>query len=212
VPSIEETRRIANDAGVPVILDAASQNYPLEYFRYIAQSADLVCFAGKYFGAPSQTGFACGREDLVKAVSRQGFVAAQTGDRPHGIGRPMKVDRQAVIGLVVALQEWFDMDHQQRFEGYVAMATVIQDKIRGVPSVSAEVRHVDSRTGPMLDVSFAPGVVGKTARQAICELGDGTPQVLVRSDAEDKLTLNFHTMHEGQELVVGDRLRTVLSG
>ena len=64
----------------------------------------------------------------------------------------------------------------------------------------------------MLDVSFDPGVVGKTPRQAICELGDGTPQVLVRSDAEDKLTLSFHTMHEGQELVVGDRLHTVLSG
>ncbi len=211
VPSIEETRRMANEAGVPVILDAASQNYPLEYFRSTAQSADLACFAGKYFGAPSQTGFACGRKDLVEAVSRQGFVAAQTGDRPRGIGRPMKVDRQAVIGLVTAMREWFEMDHNLRFEGYVAMAGVIQERLQGLPSVSAAVRHADSRTGPSLEVNFDPGVVGKTGEQAMSELGEGSPSVFVGGDKDRKLTLSFHTMHPGQERVVADRLRAVLA-
>ena len=41
--------RIAHGHGVPVIVDAAGQTYPLdELRRYTRAGADLVCYAGKY--------------------------------------------------------------------------------------------------------------------------------------------------------------------
>ena len=60
VVQLAEAVEIAHAHNLPLIADAASQIYPLDYFRQNAQSADLVCFGGKYFNAPHSTGFICG--------------------------------------------------------------------------------------------------------------------------------------------------------
>ena len=39
--SLDETTALARKAGVPVIVDAAAQIYPIDYFRRTAQAADL---------------------------------------------------------------------------------------------------------------------------------------------------------------------------
>ncbi len=54
---LEQVVEIAHAHDVLVIADAAAQIYPLDYFRRNAQSADLVCFGGKYFNAPHSAGF-----------------------------------------------------------------------------------------------------------------------------------------------------------
>ena len=82
--SLEDTVRIARAKKDPVIVDAASRIWPLDYFRAMANSGDLVCFGGKYVGGPQSAGFVCGNKDLVSAVRDHGFVSA----RP--LGRAMK--------------------------------------------------------------------------------------------------------------------------
>ena len=75
---------------VPVILDACSQIYPLDYFKDNAQSADLVTFGAKYMGAPHSTGFICGKRELIEAVAAQSFVAFHY-DGSRAVGRAMKL-------------------------------------------------------------------------------------------------------------------------
>ena len=87
--SLEDTVEIAHSHGIPVIADAAAQIYPLDYLRRNAQSADLVCFGGKYMGAPHSAGFLCGRKDMVQAAAAHGFI----GPRPLGRGMKMGTDR-----------------------------------------------------------------------------------------------------------------------
>ena len=118
--SITGAMDIGRRHNVPVIVDAAYQAYPIDRMRWISGAADIVCFGGKYFGAPSSTGFLCGRADLVHAASRQGFVASQSGDRPRSFGRSMKVDRQEIVGMVVALEEWLTIDHEDRILGLLS--------------------------------------------------------------------------------------------
>ena len=74
---LDEAVRVAHEQNVPVIADAASQIYPLEYFQGSAQGADLVCFGAKYFGAPHSSGIVTGKKGLVHSVVRQGFVASK---------------------------------------------------------------------------------------------------------------------------------------
>src|SRR5207248_2065509 len=63
VVPIEAVLRLAHARGVPVLVDAASQIYPLERLRhYPAIGADLVCFGAKYFGAANSSGILCGRK------------------------------------------------------------------------------------------------------------------------------------------------------
>ena len=90
--SLGDTVEMAHARGVPVIADCAAQIYPLDYLRRNAQSADLVCFGGKYMGAPQSTGFLCGKKELVQAAAAHGFI----GPRP--LGRAMKIDRRRSSG------------------------------------------------------------------------------------------------------------------
>ncbi|MEE2659275.1 MAG: hypothetical protein VX733_12275, partial [Candidatus Latescibacterota bacterium] len=104
--SLEEVVEIAHARGVPVIADTAFRVYPVERMRsYSSSGADLWGFGAKYFGAPNSSGILCGRADLVAAASAHSFAAFER--RPTaGIGRPLKIDRQEVVGVITALREW----------------------------------------------------------------------------------------------------------
>ena len=206
VVSLEDTVDIAHARGVPVIADGAAQIYPLDYFRRNAQSADLVCFGGKYMGAPQSTGFVCGSKDMIEAVTAHGFIGA----RP--LGRGMKVDRQEIIGLVTAVEAWIDTDHEARLVGYGVRFSAIERAMEGVSGVKeTKVVPTTSFYGLLLNVVLDTGMLGKTADVVMDELLDGTPRIRVAAEGDDTLTVNVHTLNEGEEQVIADRLREILN-
>lgn len=88
---------LAQQAGVPVVVDAAAED---DLKKYIALGADLVTYSGgKAFGGPT-SGFIVGRRDLVELCERQ-F---------QGIARPMKVSKEQLAGLSAALNEYTAAD------------------------------------------------------------------------------------------------------
>ena len=206
---LEQVCDIAHAPHVPVIVDAAYQAYPLDRMRWISGAADLVCFGGKYFGAPSSTGFLCGRADLVHDASRQGFVASQSGDRPRSFGRSMKVDRQEIVGMVVALEEWLTMDHEDRILGLPSMAQVIQRAVDDVAGVSTDVERLESHAAAALTVEFDPGVISVSGQAVAGELESGTPSILV-GHQDTSLRIALHTLQDGQPEVIAERLRAAL--
>jgi L-seryl-tRNA(Ser) seleniumtransferase len=203
--SLEDTVDLAHSHDVPVIADAAAQIYPLDYFRRNAQSADLVCFGGKYMGAPHSTGFACGKEGLMDAVTAHGFI----GPRP--LGRGMKVDRQEIIGLVAAVEDWFTMDHEERLVEYGAKFTPIEDALRGVSSVKeTKVFHSNTYWGVGLHVVLDTEFLGKGAQHVVSELDEGNPRIRAAAAEDDTILINVHNLGEGDEHIVAGRLKILL--
>ena len=209
IVSITAAMEIGRRHDVPVIVDAAYQTYPLDRMRWISGEADLVCFGGKYFGAPSSTGFLCGRADLVHAASRQGFVASQSGDRPRSFGRSMKVDRQEIVGMVVALEEWLTIDHEDRILGLLDMARVIQQAVEDVPGVSTDVQRVESHAAAALTVELNLSLIAVSGHAVAEKLASGSPSILVGHD-DSSIRIALHTLHEGQSEVIAERLRAAL--
>ena len=211
VVTLEEAMEVAHDRGVPVIADAASQIYPLDFFRESAQIPDLACFGAKYFGAPHSTGIVAGKKDLVDAVAAQGFIAYHY-DGFNAFGRAMKLDRQEIVGVVSALDAWFSMNHEDRFMEYDRRMSTIQEGLRGLESVQTKV--VDNRRfwATTLHVDFDPGTVGKTAQQVADELDAGDQRIWVYVAGDRTITMNVHTLNEGEDAIIADRLRELLSG
>ena len=207
--SITGAMDIGRRHNVPVIVDAAYQAYPIDRMRWISGAADLVCFGGKYFGAPSSTGFLCGRADLVHAASRQGFVASQSGDRPRSFGRSMKVDRQEIVGMVVALEEWLTIDHEDRILGLLSMARVIQRAVDDIAGVSTDVERLESHASAALTVEFDPHVIPASGHAVADKLESGRPSILVGHD-DASIRIALHTLHDGQPEVIAERLRAAL--
>lgn len=201
---LEEVVKIAHAHDVPVIADAAAQIYPFDYFLRNARSSDLVCFGGKYFNAPHSTGFVCGRKDLIEAVTAHGFI----GPRP--IGRGMKVDRQEIVGLVVALDSWFSTDHEKRGQEQNKKYDTIAQCLADIENVSTKVIDTNSHSLASLHVTFDSKALGKNARQVVNELVAGTPSIRVAARGDDGVTINAYTINDGDEHIIAKALRDLL--
>jgi len=208
VVPLEEVIRIGRRHNIPIIVDAAAQVYPVENMRkYTAMGADLVCYGAKYFDAPNSTGILCGRRHLVQAAALHGFIGFESSPY-RTFGRPMKLDRQEIIALVVALREWMTMDHQARFESYERRVRELQKKLEGVPNIEATPQGSPVTS---LHIALDEKALGKTAVEITDALREGDPSIWLRSQA-DTITVSMANIMDGDELVIADRLKRLLLG
>ena len=108
--SLEEVVAIARERDVPVLVDGAAMLPPAENLRrYIAEGADMVTFSGgKGVRGPQSTGILAGRADLIEA--------ARLNMSPYaGVGRTSKVAKEEIAGLLVALERFVSMDHEEEW-------------------------------------------------------------------------------------------------
>ena len=112
---------LARAAGVPVVVDAAYQSFPLSDLARWSRAGDVACFSAKYFFGPNAGGFVAGSSSLVADVAALDFVGYESGPW-RTFGRAFKLDRSAVVATVVALEEWLAVDHEARWRGYEALA------------------------------------------------------------------------------------------
>lgn len=202
--------KMAHTHGVPVIVDAATHIYPVNYFRGLAQSADLVCFSGKYFNAPPAVGIALGKKELMEAVADHGYIGFYNPDG-RSFGRGFKIGRHDVIGLVAALEWWLNADHDERHANDEARLAGMQQALENTVGIGKmEIVHVGAHTGSTLHVGIDSEVAGKDARQVVAELDTGEPRIRV-GGSDDSIIIHAHTLNEGEEEIVIDRLKTVLT-
>jgi D-glucosaminate-6-phosphate ammonia-lyase len=185
--------------------------YPLDYMRsYPRSGADLVCYGSKYFGGPNSAGVLCGREDLIAAASTQGFIGFEsTGSR--SFGRPLKLDRQEIVAVVVALQEWFSADHDARLRGYDRMVRSIAGRLQGLTGVATIPMPSGAGPATRLEVTVQPRPNGTSAAAIVQALRDGNPSIRVGLRGET-IAVFVHTVTPGDELIIADRLREALGG
>lgn len=208
--SLPEVIRIAKRKGVAMLVDAAAEVYPLERMTWLPRSgADLVCFGAKYLGSPHSTGILTGQKEAVEATVLHNFIANETLDN-RSLGRGYKVDRQEVVATVVALREWLTMNHEERFMVQERRIQTIVEGLAGVPHVETERRW--ERQGPWirLRITFDEAALGKTAASVEQALRDGDPSIRVRVDGS-QLHLAVHNLREGEDSIIAERLREVLS-
>ncbi len=130
---LAEVVAIGRARGIPVFVDAAYMNYPVDIMgSFNAQGADLACFSAKYFGGPNAAGFLSGRPDLIAAVAAIDFTRHESGPYRR-FGRAFKMDRQTVVATVVALEEWLTMDHQQRWQTYSRQVETLREGLQHLP-------------------------------------------------------------------------------
>ncbi len=209
--SLPDAIKIAHAAGIPILVDAAAEIYPLERMRRVATSgADLVCFGGKYLGSGNSTGILCGDGEYVSKARLNGFTGFETGN--NSIGRGYKVDRQEVVGTTMALRHWLDTDHEQRLQVQSDRIAQIAAGLAGVSGVSAENMWQEDGEGPWmrLDVSWDEQEKGRTAEEVSEALQSGSPAIFCRSDT-GSLHIAVHTLGEGETEIVMRRLQEELS-
>ena len=201
---------VAAPRELPVTVDAAYQVYPLETMRSLASSGGLAGFGAKYIGAPNSTGILCGPRELLEAAFLHSFIGFETSDY-ETLGRPLKLDRQEIVAVIVALREWLSMDHEARIAEHWVRADRIIDGLDGVSHIEAA-RHVEENSlsnGVM--VTLDEQALGKTAGEVVAALKGEDPGIWTRRYGARIRVAVAHLIEDEVDTVIG-RLRNHLGG
>lgn len=213
---LEDVIKIGKKYDVPIIVDAAAELPPVENLRrFIAMGADLVLFSGgKEIRGPNDTGILCGRRDLVEAAS---MIAFPSSFGWFSIGRVMKVSKEQIVGLIVALKRFVNEDYNARMERWTRMAKYMVKELDEIPNVSARVviprRGPRPLTIPRAEVTLNEKALGMSVDEVLNKLRSGNPAIEVwRVPGEPAIHLNPQCLLEGQEKLVVRRLKEILMG
>ena len=204
IPDVEFVR-LGKKHGVPTFNDAAADVPPVENFwKYTAMGFDLVAISGgKGIRGPQSAGLLLGRKDLIEA--------ARLNAPPNGntVGRGMKVNKEEMLGMLVALEMFVKKDHALEGKEFERRAELIRASATAVPGVKAEVfvppvsNHV-----PHIRISWDGG--DEAAAAAVVKaMKDGEPSIVIRNEKE-ALVVGVWMMQPGEDKVVARRLRQVL--
>jgi L-seryl-tRNA(Ser) seleniumtransferase len=202
---LAEVAPIAKKAGVPILVDAAA-DYLIVPNPYIALGADLVAYSGgKILRGPQTAGLLLGRKDLVRA--------AWANSAPHhAFGRAMKVSKEEIVGMVIAVDTFVNKRNMQsEFREWESWYAHISERITQVPGVKTEV-HGPRRGGPfpILMVSWDPAQVGFTAGQIGRLLLDGEPRIMSHASGEGfSFPIRPVAMRPDDYKIVAERLAEV---
>jgi L-seryl-tRNA(Ser) seleniumtransferase len=229
--SLAEVCAIAHARGAPVIVDAAAELPPRANLRrFVADGADLVVFSGgKAIGGPQASGVLAGRADLVASValqhqdmdvrpgtwSRRGWIAeGRLRGAPHqGFGRAMKVGREEIAGLVVALRRFAAGSDEADLARWQARLDPIEAALGGIPGIAVS-RHVGRKPVPTLRIDLAARGGRQAADGAVLALLGGEPPVAVGEQQADHgiLVVDPQGLDEAEAALVAAAVRRVLAG
>lgn len=199
---------IAHAAGVPVIIDAAVMLPPVDSLtRFIKDGADMVTFSGgKGLRGPQSTGILCGRADLIEA-------ARLSMSPNHGIGRPAKVCKEQIVGLIAALQLFVDADHEAEWAAWKRMSESMVDSLADIPGLDVRLEENDpDRQGPNTVIYFKEDWNGRESREILENLADRTPSIrLGYGKRGNELFIAPVTLQPGDEDEVSSALREELT-
>ena len=206
--SLEETIEISHSRNIPVLVDAAGQIYPLDNFgKYVKMGADFQCIAAKYMGTSQSTGLALGTEEMVRKISKQSFVGYE-GRRIRGIGRPHKVDRQEMVGVVAAVRHWMTINHEERLAVVESRSNRIIQLLSGIEGVSTKlIENIIGHQPFGVELRVDESITGLTLPNVVDRLKSGDPPIWTRvRDGDDYIALHIFGLKEDEEEIVGNRI------
>ena len=209
--------------------------------RYLDMGVDLVCISGtKAIDGPTDTGILYGKKDLVEAATLQGapgkaefkgyidrgielkagfLKAGHSGRNP--IGRGFKVSREQIVGLVAALKRYVAMDDKAITAKDTRICEWMSDQFKSFPYVRA-VGVVPEGDWPN-DNMFegGPSCILDINEEALGIKITDLPKLMWQGNPHIDLTLTLapwgklqlfsHGLRDGEEEVVVERLKRILT-
>src|SRR5882724_4919828 len=223
---------IAKEHNIPMLLDDAAGIPPIDNIKlYARMKLDLYTFSGgKGLQGPQCSGVLLGRKDLIEAALRN------SAPWEGAVCRAMKVGKEEVIGALTAVETWLKIDPKKLYDEWNARVDRIAKLVETVPGVTTSVYIPDDGNRyPTLKVSWDEAAWGYTITDCVQQLRAGDPVIEVlgadnpslvpavregiqkakptRKERQrvNHIELVSMTIQSGEEMIVGQRLRELLS-
>jgi L-seryl-tRNA(Ser) seleniumtransferase len=201
--------RIAHERGVPVLVDAAAQIPPIANLWHFTRDlgADAAIFSGgKGLRGPQSSGLVLATKEIVAGCRAN-------GNPNHSLGRPMKVGKEELAGILAAVEWSLAQDEPALLARYEATVQHWLDGLSAIPGITAE-RVYPSEAGQphgRAVVRIGPPCP-LTRDQVVAALWNASPRIAVATHGlnDDAIALNPQTLEPGEDERVLAELRRVL--
>jgi len=202
----EEWVAIAKKHKIPTMIDMAADVPPVSnLWKYNDLGFDLVCVSGgKAMCGPQSAGILMGRKDLI--------AAARLSAPPRGgnIGRGMKVNKEEILGMYVALEKYINQDHDAEWKMWESKIDTIATSVNSIEGVTTEVSvpPIANHT-PLLFIKWDESKVKTTNKDLMLKLRNGSPSIEVMANGTG-INITVFMLQEGEEKIVAKRVREEL--
>ncbi|WP_245224711.1 selenocysteine synthase [Pseudozobellia sp. WGM2] len=204
--SREEFVALGKKHNIPTFIDCAADVPPVEnLFKFTKMGFDLVAFSGgKGIRGPQSAGLLLGKRKFIEAAR------LHTPPRGTTIARGMKVNKEEVLGMLVALELYLARDHKKEWEMWESQIKLISDSAKSVNGVETEI-HVPPHANhvPSLKIRWDEDLVKISKPDMRRALRDGHPSIETVGGNEE-VGITTWMMEPGQERIVAQRVKEVL--
>ncbi|GJM27624.1 MAG: L-seryl-tRNA selenium transferase [Cyclobacteriaceae bacterium] len=190
---------------IPTLNDCASDIPPVDnLFKYTRMGFDMVTFSGgKGLRGPQSAGLLIGKKKYIEAAK------LHTPPRTN-VGRAMKVNKEEILGMLVALEIYLARDHQKDWKMWEEQIDHIRAAIDTVEGVTTEVYLPEiANEVPTLRVTWEQEKVKATYAEIRERLRVGHPSINIWPHDED-IQITTWMMVPGQERIVATRVKELL--
>jgi seryl-tRNA(Sec) selenium transferase len=208
--SLEVIASIAKPKNIPILMDAAAESLTIPPY-HLKRGADIVAYSGgKTIRGPQSAGLMLGNKNILLA-------AWQASAPHHGPGRDNKLDRDEIVGMVAAVEDWLERDHEGEWKRWLSWLEVISKKVNQINGISTKVVEPVNLNNkyPVLHIIWDPEKFHVTGYEIAEEVGRNKPRIALGNrdepDGTSSIQITPGHMQAGEEKIVADRLFEVLS-
>ena len=206
---MEEFLQIAKQKRIPTMIDAAADVPPVEnLMRPIRLGFDLIAVSGgKGIRGPQSAGILFGKKDLIRAARLNTLPYSDT------LGRSCKVNKEEMVGMMVALDAFLKEDHAALYKEWNRRVELMRAAVTSVPGVKGEVfTPVIANQVPHLRVTWDEGRIRLTPKVLMQKLREGTPSIELVPESAVGVEIASWMLQPGEAEIVGQRMKAILGG
>ena len=206
--SHEEWVALGKKHKIPTMIDIAADVPPItNLWKFNEMGFDLVCVSGgKALRGPQSAGLLMGKKNLI--------AAARLSMPPRGsnIGRGMKVNKEEIIGMYVALDHYLKYDHEAEWKVWEGRVATIQNAVKPMNGITTEVLVPKlGNVTPTLHISWDQAKMKTNSTQLQENLRKGNPSIEVVNNGESHISITTWVMKDGEDKIVAQRLKEEFS-
>ncbi len=203
----QEWLEIARKHNIPTMIDIAADVPPVEnLWKFNDMGFDLVCISGgKAMKGPQSAGILMGKKHLI--------AAARLSAPPRGatIGRGMKVNKEEILGMYVALEKYIHTDHEKEWKMWDDRVAVITGAVKDMDGVTSSVTVPPyANHTPFINIVWDKSKIKLTPKELQERLRFGSPSIEVMLGEKEGINITVFMLKPGQEKTVAKRLKEEL--
>jgi len=203
----EEWVALARKHGLPATIDIAADVPPVSnLWKFNDMGFSFVAISGgKAIRGPQSAGLLMGKKEII--------AAARLSAPPRGgtIGRGMKVNKEEILGMYVALERYINQDHEKEWKEWENRVAVINNAVKSIPGVTTDVfvPPIANHT-PTLQINWDADKIKVSGTDLLQALSKGNPSIEAYGGGKNSITVSPWMMLPKQEKIVAARIREEL--